>query len=180
MTKPANKSRRVIFATVLICASIPVFFLCANVFPDQTSRALYTAETLYAKALHAVGRTEEDKIHEAVLRYLVQSHKLSGPVFLRIDGKDPSGKLIARLSGMNPAVKRVSEAELASHICVDPSTGESGVLLSLGPVRWSSLYRVEVDGGVRNGGGGIFGTYAVVKNIGVWAVQSSDEVFSLC
>jgi hypothetical protein len=179
----AHKSRRILFAGVFTCASTSLFFFCANVFPDQTWFAVCAAETLYTKTLYTFGRTQEDKIHEAVLRHLVQSHSLKGPIFLRIDGRDPSGKLIAGLSGMNPAVRRASESELAPDTCTctERSTGECGTFLSLSSVRWSSPFRVELDGSLQLGGDpGFFGTYAVVRNSSGWAVQSSDEQHSEC
>src|ERR1700688_2867962 len=87
-----DKSRRLIFAAILGCASVFLALVFANVFPDQTWAALNTTKTLYAETASrmipvptgASRRSEEDRIREAVFRDLIGS-TVRGHV-LTIDG----------------------------------------------------------------------------------------------
>jgi hypothetical protein len=175
-----NKGRWLIFAVIFGCASVLFALMFANVFPDQTWVALNTAKTLYAETISrmvpiptgASRRIEEDRIREAALRYLIET-TVRLPVFLKIDGKDPSDKFMAQFADLKPAVKKGSEAECTIRGCFDRSTGERGVVLSVSSITWSFGDCVEVKGGFHCGplcGSG--GVFEVMKNSGHWKVQS--------
>jgi hypothetical protein len=180
----ANKSRRrLIFAGILVCASVLLALVFANIFPDQTWATLNAAETVYAETVSrmipvptgAPRSIEEDRIREAVLRYLIAS-TVRLHVFLKIDGKDPSDKFMAQFADLNPAVKKGSEAECTIRGCCDRSSGERAVVLSVSSIKWSFGDRVEVSGGYQCGplcGSG--GVFEVVKNSGNWKVQSYSK-----
>jgi hypothetical protein len=175
----ANKSKRLIFVGGVIGANILLPLIAINVFPDQTWIALDTTKTLYAEMVSrlipvptgADRITEEERIHEAVLRYMIPTVRI--PVYISIEGKDPTDEFMARLADLNPVVKRVSEAEPLLRGWVDRSTGEHGVMLSVSSIKWSFGDRVEVDGGFYCGhlcGSG--GVYEVMKSRGHWKVES--------
>jgi hypothetical protein len=179
MELAANKSRRLIFAAILGCASVFLALVFANVFPDQTWAALNITKTLYAETASrmipvptgASRRSEEDRIREAVFRDLIGS-TVRGHVFLTIDGNDPSDKFMAQFADLKPAVKKAAEAECTIRGCFDRSTGERGVVLSVSSIHWSFGDRVEVEGGFHCGplcGSG--GGFEVMKNSGHWGVE---------
>lgn len=125
----ANKSRRLIIAPILVCASVLLALAAANIFPDQTWAALNTTKRLYSEMVSrmipvptgAPRSIEEDRIREAVLRYLIESTVRH--VFLEIDDKDPSDKFIAQFADLNRAVKKGSEGRLNAPyvaVLIDP------------------------------------------------------------
>jgi hypothetical protein len=121
--------------------------------------------------------TEEGDIYETVFQYMVESNNLRGPIYLSLEGKDPSDKFMARFSGRNLGVKRLSEAEqYPLRGFVDPSTGERGVMLSVSSVKWVFWDRVQVAGGRHYGSfGGRGGIYEIVKRRGHWKVESYTQ-----
>jgi hypothetical protein len=176
----ANKNRWLIFVSMLACASLLFALVFGNIFPDQTWAALNAARTLYSEMVSrmipvpngASRSIEEDRIREAVLRYLIGS-TVSLHVFLKIDSGDPSDRLMAQFADLNRAVKKGSEAECSIRGCFDRSTGERAVVLSVSSIKWSFGDRVEVSGGYHCGplcGSG--GVFDVIKNSGRWTVQS--------
>ena len=179
MELATNKSRRLIFACILGCASVFLALVFANVFPDQTWATLNFAETLYSETVSrmipvptgASRRIEEDRIREAVFRDLIGS-TVRWHVFLEIDGNDPSDKFMAHLADLKRALKKASEVEYTIRGCFDRSTGERGVVLSVSSINWSLGDRVEVEGGFHCdplcGSGGVF---EVMKNSGHWGVN---------
>ena len=140
MELAANKSRRLIFAGILGCAGV-FALVFANVFPDQTWIALDTSKILYAEMVSraipvptgADRIAEEERIHEAVLRCMMPTVRI--PVYISIEGKDPTNEFMARLADLNPVVKRVSAAEPLVRGWVDRSTGERGVMLSVSSIK---------------------------------------------
>ena len=167
-----NGSKLLVLGAVLSCASVLLAVVLANVFPDQTWTALNTAKTLYADTVSrmtpiptgATRRVEEDRIRESFFRYLIGSRKTSSPIYLSIDGRNPSDDFMARFVDLKPPLRGVSEGESTIKGWIDRSTGERGVVLSVNSVKWSFGDRVEVDGS-----GGV---YEVVRNRGRWNVES--------
>lgn len=175
----SNVRRRLILTGALICACVLLALVSANVFPDQMWYALNALwpETVSRMMPVPTGTdrtTEEGNIYEAVFQYMIKANNLRGPVYLSLDGKDPSNEFMARFTNLNSGVKRLSEAEqypLRGY--VDRSTGERGVMLSVLSVKWSFWDRVQVAGGLHYGSlGGSGGIYEVVKSRGHWKVES--------
>jgi hypothetical protein len=116
-----NKNRRLILVGILVCASVLFALVFGNIFPDQTWTALNAARTLYSEMVSrmipvptsASRSIEEDRIREAVLRYLIES-TVRLHVFLKIDGKDPSDRFMAQFADLNRAVEKGSEV---THDC---------------------------------------------------------------
>jgi hypothetical protein len=118
---------------------------------------------------------QEDDIREAAFRYRISSKNSNSRVFLMIDGKDPSDAFMTRFAESNPPIKKASGAFLESTWLRDRLTGEQAVELSVGPICWISVDRVELPGssycGVRCAD---MGTYRVVRKSGRWVVQQYE------
>ena len=163
-------------------ACVLLGLVSANVFPDQTWSALNKPEALWSDTLSrmkpvptgALRRTEEDNIDESVFQYMIESNNLRGPIYLGVEGKDPSDELMARFANLNLGVKRLSEADrFPLRGWVDPATGKHGVMLSVLSVKWSFWDRAEVRGGLQCGSlCGRGGVYEVVKSRGRWKVET--------
>jgi hypothetical protein len=118
---------------------------------------------------------QEGEIREAVFRYRISSENSNSRVFLMIDGKDPSDAFMTRFAESNPPIKKASGAFLKSTWLRDRLTGEEAVELSVGPISWISVDRVELPGssycGVRCADIGI---YRVVRKNGRWVVEQYE------
>lgn len=124
----SNTRRRLIITGALICASVLLALTSANVFPDQTWNVLNklwpeTVSRLWPMPTGAGRTTEEDNIYEAVFQHMIESNNLRGPIYLSLEGKDPSDKFMARFTNWNLGVKKLSEAEqYLLRGSVDPSS----------------------------------------------------------
>ncbi len=124
---------------------------------------------------------EEAKIYEAVFRDLIESNKLKRPVFLRIDGRDPSDEFMARFASSVTPVNKASAAYFDQKILrgpIDRSTGKTGVILSTGSINWLFGDRAEAKAilncGPLCGEGGV---YQLVKRRGRWTVDTYKNQF---
>jgi hypothetical protein len=163
--------------------------LSANVFPDQTWKVLIRVEREYSGIVSRMTsipsgqhrNVEEAKIHEAVFRDLIQSNKLTRPVFLRIDGTDPSDEFMARFASSVTPVNKASAAYFDPKILrgpIDRSTGKTGAILSTDSISWLFGDRVELKA-ILNCGHlcGEGGVYQIAKRRGRWTVDSYKNQF---
>jgi len=122
---------------------------------------------------------QENDIRESVFRYRMEHLNGNGPIFLSIDGKDPSDTFMARFAELNKTVKKASgsyfKKEPFPGWLRDRSTDEKGMTLSVDCISWMSLDRVEVRGGMYCGGlcadGGV---YRLRKKDGRWVVEQYE------
>jgi hypothetical protein len=118
---------------------------------------------------------QEDDVREAVFRYRIESRNLSGPIFLSIDGKDPSDAFMMRFAQSNLPIKKASGAYLKALSLRDRLTDQQAVELSVRSVSWISVDRVEVRGGFYCGGRcADAGIYRVGKRNGRWMVEKYE------
>lgn len=120
---------------------------------------------------------EEGDIREAVFRYRINSCAPREPIFLSIDGKDPSERFMARFRNENRHFKGISKAYLKTDLFPgwlrDRKTDEKGVSLEVGAIEWVSPTIVEVHGGKYCGGlCADTGIFRVVKKNGNWIVEN--------
>ncbi len=120
---------------------------------------------------------EEDDIREAVFRYLFNSHQLRGPIFLSIDGYDPSPSFLARFAGMEFQPKPISRSYFKllpfPGWLRDRTTSKKGMAYSVDSISWTSPTRAEVRGGSYCGGlCAASGVFTVVKMHESWIVES--------
>jgi len=122
---------------------------------------------------------QEDDIREAVFRYGIERTQGNRSIFLNIDGKDPSDTFMARFSKSDPPVKKASGSYFKENPFPgwlrDRSTDERAVSLSVGPISWISVDKVEARGGEYCGGlCGQWGIYRLRKKGGRWEVEQYE------
>ena len=160
MHKRVPRRTKYLILGVIPCIVL-LAILAANVFPDQTWNAIMRIEKAYAAIVSrmtpvptgAERIAQEAIIDEVVIQSLLPS-SVEGPVFLRVNGKDPSNELMARFAPMRKTVHRASEAHFDSGrigVPLDRSTGESGVLISVDSITWLFGDRVEARAGITCG-----------------------------
>jgi hypothetical protein len=117
-----------------------------------------------------------DNIQEAVLRHALQYHQPRSVFFVWIEGLDPTDEFLTRLSDIPHLLRKGSESKLiptrdmSGGYYVDKLTNERGRDISIGSVRWLSLYKAEVSYDDR-----IMGRKClVVKQQNGWIVQHSE------
>jgi hypothetical protein len=118
--------------------------------------------------------TDEDNIREAVFRYRMNEMKGDSPIFLSINGKDPSDTFMARFADSKKGLKKASQ----SYVKKDPfpslrdrATGQPGMSFSVGAITWVSSNHAEVRGGMYCGGlCADGGEYLLEKKQGHWVV----------
>jgi hypothetical protein len=178
--------------TILVgvaCAIALVGIVSANVIPDQTWTVLTRLETEY---LNIVSRltpmptsiernVQEEDIREAVFRDLIDWKKVKRPVFLRLESKDPSDAFMARFTNSAVPVYKASAACFDQRTLrgpIDQSTGETGLILSVGSIRWIAGDRVEAKAvlscGYLCGQGGV---YQLIKRRGRWTADTYTNKF---
>ncbi len=132
---------------------------------------------------------QEEDIREAVFRYQFQ-HIGSYPqrkvkvYFLSLassspkcgeSDKDPSDRFMGRFRDKLPRVKKVSECTAGIDIkegVRDKGTGEPGLILRAGSIKWTNDREVEVRGGYHEHGLSASGnTYRVVREGNRWIVK---------
>lgn len=190
MHKAAKRMRRLPLSIMFCCGIVLLAILSANVFPDQTWKVLSRIEKGYADMISRMTPvptganriTEEAAIDEAVFRYFLQWKVKLEPVFLSVEGRDPSDELMARLAPLGKTVSKASAAyirpEEFTGIPLQRSTGERGVLLEADSIKWMFGDRVEVRAtltcGLLCGEGCI---YQLVKAKGRWTVETCKQHF---
>jgi|SRR5215469_13516365 len=180
--------KRVLLASFVILGCALLGLAAANIFPDQTWRALTQARTLYDGMVSRITPMasgedryiQECQIYESLVRGFVGSSQMNQTIFLRVAGADPSerllGRLKGRLKGTGLVLRKESDADFGesfydSRIWTDPATGGRVRMIAVGSVRWVFGDTVEVYGGEECGslcGGG--GIYRLVKRHGEWKV----------
>jgi hypothetical protein len=99
MHKFVSRRMTYLILSVILCIVL-LAILSANVFPDQTWNVLMRIEKGYAAIVSRMTPVptgadriaEEAIIDEVLVQYLLPS-SVEEPVFLRVDGKDPSNEL---------------------------------------------------------------------------------------
>lgn len=122
-------------------------------------------------------RTEDD-IREAVFRYQMRHNLSSGEqqVYYLSAGalgcdRSPSNALLRRFGKQKPAVRPVWQCSAGADGVRDKRTGETGVILYAGPVKWLSSHEVEVKSGYfEHGLSASDNVYRVAKRKGRWIV----------
>lgn len=131
--------------------------------------------TAQGQHLASVDRaTDEDNIREAVFRYRMNAISDDNPIFLSINGKDPSDTFMARFADSKKRVQKSSR----SYVKKDPvpslrerATGQPGMSFSVGAITWVSSSHAEVRGGMYCGGlCADEGEYLLEKKQGHWVV----------
>ena len=122
---------------------------------------------------------QEDRIREAIFRYLIKQKGLKGQVFLSVEREDPSDEFMARFAGMEPRPKKASGAYFKRAPFPgwlrDRATGEKGVMLNVGTIGWNSSTVVEVRGGSYCGGlCADAGVFRVAKKNHQWVVEEYE------
>ena len=185
MKTALSKRKWFVFAGVIGFAIVLIAIACANFFPDQTWHVLNTLEITYAGMVSrmtpiptgADRKAEEDNIREAIVRDWAGPKGLKRPIFVSIDGHDPSDEFLARFADLRPPqVKKYSEHrfDIASDHLVDRSTGEHGITLSISTVKWRFGDRAEAEVAVLCGSlCGVGGVFEMVKKRSRW----TREVF---
>ena len=126
-----------------------------------------------------------DDVREATFRYQFRKNasglqQRAGVFFLALhDSKnrqrvDPTAEFLHRFKDHHPRVGPVSAARISSTDgVVDKTTGERGLIFSVGEIRWLGADRVEVKGGYFEAGESSSGnTYRLRKKGGKWEVES--------
>jgi hypothetical protein len=121
---------------------------------------------------------QEDNIRESIFRYLMMTRNFDS-TFRSIDGKDPNDEFMTRFAGSNVHAKKASGAYFKKQPFPgwlrDRSSGRKAVELSVGPISWISVTRVEVLGGSYCGGlCADAGVFRVVKKNGYWTVDQYE------
>lgn len=147
-------------------------------------------------------RVQEDNIRETVLRYQFQHNgsgiqQNAGAYYISLydEGVEPASPVkefalivhalvfdrpgvpsdgfIRRFRGHSPPVKKVSQCILEINGIRDRKTGQRGLMLSVGRIKWINDQTVEVNGGYYEGGMSASGnTYRVVRREKTWVVVS--------
>ncbi|HLX83886.1 MAG TPA: hypothetical protein VKR59_08305 [Terriglobales bacterium] len=187
-----SKTRKwVVSAAALACAFTSMGLVSANEFPDRTFAVLQAFDKKYSDIVSRItpmptGRDRslaEAQIAEAAFRDLItwHSHHRRPIFFLETNGQDPSDDLIIRLSESGSRVSKASAVYFDKRILsgpLDRGTGERGILLSVGPIKWLFGDRVQVHAAMNCGplcGKG--GVYELVKNKGRWNVEAYTNQF---
>jgi hypothetical protein len=179
-------SRRMyLILSVILCIAL-LAILSANVLPDQTWNVLMHIEKGYAAIVSRMtpvptgaDRIAEEAIIDEVVVHNLLPSSVEQPVFLRVDGKDPSNELMARFAPMGKTMNKASGAYFDQSklgVPLDLSSGESGMLLSVDSIKWLFGDRVEVRASLTCGhlcGEG--GLYELVKTKGHWTVETRKE-----
>jgi hypothetical protein len=130
---------------------------------------------------------DEDDVREAVFRCQFTNDAsgvaLKGKVFfLQMSAErkaDPSDAFLKRFAGHQPPVRKVSACETRLQGVVDRKTGEAGLVLHVGAIKWISDTAVEVEGGFyETGRCAASYTFTVKKEQGKWKVTKArlDEI----
>ncbi len=131
-------------------------------------------------------RTEDD-IRDAVFRYQMRHNasalqQKTGAFYLSINtlgfDRSPSDGFIARFRGCKPPVRGVACCIAEADGVRDRRTGDKGIVLRVGRIRWVSSTEVDVDGGYFEGGVSASGnTYRVVKRGLRWVVVKNTMLW---
>lgn len=168
----SHKARRCVLRKACFVAA-GVVFTCLGtslVFGQSASPAPQAPENL---------RVQEDNTREAIFRYRIGQGQSASPVFLSINGEDPTNEFMARFSNSKLKVKKAS----GSYFKKDPfpghlrdrTTGREAMEFLVGPIRWITSTTVEVKGGMYCGGlCADAGTYQVTKRSDRWTVEKYD------
>lgn len=124
---------------------------------------------------------EEDCIVEAVYRYQIENsegHKPSSLFFLaREEGHNPPNEVVQRLKDASYRVKVASNSVNQHTVIRDKETGEPGVALTVGKIRWVDKTTVEVDVSAYSGWGDVKAyVYHLVRGNNGWVVK--ERVFA--
>jgi hypothetical protein len=124
---------------------------------------------------------QEDDIREAVFRYQFTHVELIFAYhFIAIDGKNPSEAFLQRFREDDPPVRPISEAERVKkpmRMVVSRNDQKQGVIFYLGPIKWISDTKVDVEGRFECGDtcDEYSGVYHVTKQNNNWVVESFDS-----
>jgi len=170
-----------------------LFILAAFIFCFAFSAAVIPAA---AKNVH--DPAVEDDIREAVLRYQMASWGRNAKemkeanyqndkwvaggvkfkqVFISVNGEDPSDAFMSRFDNFPSKVKKRSQAGIdkkAIYTIVDETSGEQGIIFSVGPIEWLRSNLVKTVGSYACGGlcgGGT--TFTVQRKHRRWTVTGS-------
>jgi len=119
-------------------------------------------------------------IEEAVYRYEIQNsegHEPTSLFFLALkQDRDPDSEVIKRLKGVY-RVKPISQSVNYHTVIKDKETGEPGVVLRVGDIKWVNDTSVEVEGSAYSGWGDVKGyVYHLMRRENSWVV--SDRKFA--
>jgi hypothetical protein len=123
---------------------------------------------------------QDDNVREAVFRYQFSHVTLIFAYhFIAIDGKNPSETFLQRFRDDAPPVRPLSEAERVKKpmkMVVNRNDQKQGVIFYLGPVKWTSEAKADVEGRFECGDtcDELSGVYHVTKQGGIWVVESFD------
>lgn len=99
--------------------------------------------------------------------------------FVSIDGKDPNEEFLHRFHVVPGSIRRVSQSRVDPCVagkisCVaDKKTGERGIVVGAGAIRWISADSVEAEGWYQFGAlAGRGTTYRLDRESGKWVLKS--------
>lgn len=144
--------------------------------------ATFAAPPMTQKGESESPRTaQEENIHEAVFRYQFAHVELIFAYhFIAIDGKNPSEEFLQRFRDNDPPVRPISEAERVKKpmkMVVSKDDQKQGVIFYVGPVKWISDTKADVEGRFECGDtcDELSGVYHVSLQDGHWVVASFDS-----
>ena len=179
MARNRSMRKRVIPAISVTLGCLPLWLLglaCANLFPDQTWRALNTARNTYDGIVSRLTpipsgtdrNVQEFRIYESLVRDFIGSNPSDRIIFLSVDNADPNDELISRFTE--------AHFDNTKSVWTDHSSGREAVRIDVGSIQWVFGDRAEVKGGLNCGmlcGAG--GVYQLVKTHGRWTVTECRD-----
>jgi hypothetical protein len=142
--------------------------------------ALAAAPVTQKGAAESPRSAQEENIREAVFRYQFAHVELIFAYhFIAIDGKNPSEEFLHRFRDSDPPVRPISDAERVKKpmkMVVSKDDQKQGVIFYLGPIKWNSDGKAEVEGRFECGDtcDELSGVYHVTLQDGHWVVESFD------
>jgi hypothetical protein len=143
--------------------------------------AFVAAAPIQKGASESPRAAQEDNIREAVFRYQFQHVELIFAYhFIAIDGKNPSEAFLQRFRDLDPPVRPLSEAERVKkpmRMVVNKNDQKQGVIFYLGPVKWISDTKADVEGRFECGDtcDEYSGVYHVSGQGNSWVVDSFEK-----
>jgi hypothetical protein len=121
-------------------------FTLAGLWSEHRPLRLLSSDPVVSRSI------EEDRIAEALFRYLLQEHRGLEVYFLSRDGADPTDEFMRRFQGKVPLKKKRSLSTRGQYRRIrDNETGAIAGIVSVGHVQWISDSEVEIRGGFYDG-----------------------------
>ena len=106
---------------------------------------------------------EAAAVYEAVLRHEMQGFKNGEPIYVFIDGHDPTPELVGQLRQQWPTVQAGSAAPKGRALRV-----------SFGELKWTGRNTAELQGTFSNGMDGRSSSYRLAWKNGQWEVERAE------